>query len=117
MPAHNNEIALDVICAGNTGKRSPAGEPQPLEQSHTRCIVCEDQPHHCPDAEVRGMRDGVFKQSSSDTAPLKVFINVHAQLDGATISATRQKWFADRKSTRLNSSHSQISYAVFCLKK
>src|SRR2546430_5014535 len=25
--------------------------------------------------------------------------------------------FVDRKSTRLNSSHSQISYAVFCLKK
>src|SRR2546430_14747816 len=29
-------------------------------------------------------------------------------------SALRMK---DRKSTRLNSSHSQISYAVFCLKK
>src|SRR2546430_5364723 len=29
-------------------------------------------------------------------------------------SAKRQP---DRKSTRLNSSHSQISYAVFCLKK
>src|SRR2546430_4805025 len=31
-----------------------------------------------------------------------------------------QGWFGDfidRKSTRLNSSHSQISYAVFCLKK
>src|SRR2546430_11114893 len=31
------------------------------------------------------------------------------------------KWLyyrlGDRKSTRLNSSHSQISYAVFCLKK
>src|SRR5688572_32117289 len=26
-------------------------------------------------------------------------------------------WYRDRKSTRLNSSHSQISYAVFCLKK
>src|SRR5256886_7976881 len=26
-------------------------------------------------------------------------------------------FFKDRKSTRLNSSHSQISYAVFCLKK
>src|SRR2546427_6228364 len=25
--------------------------------------------------------------------------------------------YQDRKSTRLNSSHSQISYAVFCLKK
>src|SRR5256885_12781128 len=31
----------------------------------------------------------------------------------------RVKWFrgADRKSTRLNSSHLVISYAVFCLKK
>src|SRR2546427_8092267 len=28
-----------------------------------------------------------------------------------------QKHHRDRKSTRLNSSHSQISYAVFCLKK
>src|SRR5688572_31568355 len=27
------------------------------------------------------------------------------------------EWTGDRKSTRLNSSHSQISYAVFCLKK
>src|SRR5256885_3769168 len=26
-------------------------------------------------------------------------------------------WFSDRKSTRLNSSHLVISYAVFCLKK
>src|SRR2546430_11191130 len=26
-------------------------------------------------------------------------------------------FWTDRKSTRLNSSHSQISYAVFCLKK
>src|SRR5688572_32115117 len=27
------------------------------------------------------------------------------------------RYVQDRKSTRLNSSHSQISYAVFCLKK
>src|SRR3712207_8529105 len=31
--------------------------------------------------------------------------------DGRTIA------FSDRKSTRLNSSHANISYAVFCLKK
>src|SRR5690625_6288129 len=29
----------------------------------------------------------------------------------------RQRWSQDRKSTRLNSSHVAISYAVFCLKK
>src|SRR5690606_41791199 len=33
--------------------------------------------------------------------------------DGATETAG----FVDRKSTRLNSSHVKISYAVFCLKK
>src|SRR2546430_12230555 len=32
-------------------------------------------------------------------------------------AATMADSTADRKSTRLNSSHSQISYAVFCLKK
>src|SRR5688572_32134379 len=31
--------------------------------------------------------------------------------------ATSDTIVKDRKSTRLNSSHSQISYAVFCLKK
>src|SRR5690625_5619936 len=29
----------------------------------------------------------------------------------------RSQWWTDRKSTRLNSSHVAISYAVFCLKK
>src|SRR2546430_6909001 len=43
----------------------------------------------------------------------------HGPQDG-DIPAARQTHRlpgADRKSTRLNSSHSQISYAVFCLKK
>src|SRR5256886_9213951 len=56
-----------------------------------------------------------------------------SEVDGATLIARSLKqqgidhlfgvapstslMFSDRKSTRLNSSHSQISYAVFCLKK
>src|SRR5688572_6706421 len=38
-----------------------------------------------------------------------------AEIAYATLSLVTD--FEDRKSTRLNSSHSQISYAVFCLKK
>src|SRR2546430_10415203 len=34
-----------------------------------------------------------------------------------TCAAWCRRGVEDRKSTRLNSSHSQISYAVFCLKK
>src|SRR5688572_32231997 len=37
---------------------------------------------------------------------------------GSVLKRNVSVWFLkDRKSTRLNSSHSQISYAVFCLKK
>src|SRR2546430_15429476 len=35
----------------------------------------------------------------------------------ATLRRAAGDQLQDRKSTRLNSSHSQISYAVFCLKK
>src|SRR2546430_13503179 len=38
-------------------------------------------------------------------------------LSGSSVTTTGTNVNADRKSTRLNSSHSQISYAVFCLKK
>src|SRR2546430_7246851 len=37
--------------------------------------------------------------------------------EGETRFDIGREAFVDRKSTRLNSSHSQISYAVFCLKK
>src|SRR5258707_8773534 len=36
---------------------------------------------------------------------------------GDVFTAYRVKSHEDRKSTRLNSSHANISYAVFCLKK
>src|SRR5688572_33502737 len=51
-----------------------------------------------------------------DTKHPAIFIRLTGQpLVGAT--QYKQEVLRDRKSTRLNSSHSQISYAVFCLKK
>src|SRR2546430_3554120 len=41
-------------------------------------------------------------------------VNETVVIEGNACSV--ESW-GDRKSTRLNSSHSQISYAVFCLKK
>src|SRR2546430_10046770 len=42
-------------------------------------------------------------------------VTMEAAEDSEFLAAMRKA--QDRKSTRLNSSHSQISYAVFCLKK
>src|SRR2546430_5841930 len=55
-------------------------------------------------------RPGATQWSAADVPRARVRACVGARGGGAVC---RQ----DRKSTRLNSSHSQISYAVFCLKK
>src|SRR5256885_15868581 len=66
----------------------------------------------------------------NDTATTEIYtLSLHDALPISSISATMRagRWLktstrwarkrADRKSTRLNSSHLVISYAVFCLKK
>src|SRR3712207_7358600 len=42
---------------------------------------------------------------------------IHAELGRRGVSICERSVTEDRKSTRLNSSHANISYAVFCLKK
>src|SRR2546430_4151207 len=57
------------------------------------CVDCHQNPVTGGNSQVSELRAG------------------HLDSSGHFVSPT------DRKSTRLNSSHSQISYAVFCLKK
>src|SRR5690625_6087203 len=50
----------------------------------------------------------------------RIVVNTRMELYDAPISRIAFVWWPfslDRKSTRLNSSHVAISYAVFCLKK
>src|SRR2546430_10426171 len=58
-----------------------------------------------------GRRDGMIEAYS-----LEVLQDSGAYPSLATPRASTPRSSRDRKSTRLNSSHSQISYAVFCLK-
>src|SRR2546430_6238102 len=44
-------------------------------------------------------------------------LDMKSQVAAEVVAAAALARHGDRKSTRLNSSHSQISYAVFCLKK
>src|SRR5256886_6035435 len=57
----------------------------------------------------RGRRE-ITLFESRDAPPLGAVLQRGAEAHGLAL-------VGDRKSTRLNSSHSQISYAVFCLKK
>src|SRR2546427_7978077 len=58
--------------------------------------------------------DAAYRSDLRDLNELN-FARFDAKLD-ARLADLRSE-LIDRKSTRLNSSHSQISYAVFCLKK
>src|SRR2546421_5556690 len=56
----------------------------------------------------------LFSTGMKDKWDSRIYIELYA---GAGYSRIRETLRIDRKSTRLNSSHDQISYAVFCLKK
>src|SRR3712207_7311672 len=60
---------------------------------------------------VHGGHDGRLGQQTVEVLGHEV-----AHADGAHLAVGEQP-LEDRKSTRLNSSHANISYAVFCLKK
>src|SRR5688572_32251974 len=56
-------------------------------------------------------------QTGVQTLQFVYFLGKDGEGAGIQASCTINAPTTDRKSTRLNSSHSQISYAVFCLKK
>src|SRR5258708_15786578 len=69
---------------------------------------------------IFGERNGIYILDLGKTVKLfntaEQFVGRLAA-EGRTILFVGTKRQADRKSTRLNSSHQIISYAVFCLKK
>src|SRR5688572_32707531 len=79
-----------------------------LQRFKTAYREIQSHAHHLPHLS-RGPRDrhGLYHQEVE---------RLRLHLSDAPASH-RHAATEDRKSTRLNSSHSQISYAVFCLKK
>src|SRR3712207_7444734 len=86
-----------------------------LFRSAPRLRVRAQRPEHDralkvqPRGQLRRLRAPPAAQLVED-APLRQLVDLRAR--GQQVEVAR-----DRKSTRLNSSHANISYAVFCLKK
>src|SRR5689334_24724498 len=60
----------------------------------------------------------IYTLSLHDALPIFALVGLGVRRrDLARLAHQRRDLAEDRKSTRLNSSHSSISYAVFCLKK
>src|SRR5688572_32558970 len=64
-----------------------------------------------------GATSGISTLSLHDALPILVSCRWSWSSPTTSLRSKQRSTPRDRKSTRLNSSHSQISYAVFCLKK
>src|SRR5256884_5094055 len=71
----------------------------------------------------RPPRSTLFPYTTLFRSPLPGRVSFHGNVRSVRVGCRLRQGFAirpseeDRKSTRLNSSHGYISYAVFCLKK
>src|SRR5438034_6982851 len=80
---------------------------------HTRSL-CDWSSDVCSSDLRRNRRGGIQRESGPGTCPVSRFTRPQRQ---SVIFQGLHRISVDRKSTRLNSSHTVISYAVFCLKK
>src|SRR5207245_10355120 len=88
-------------------------------RSHSSLLLLISFPHPLPTSTIYtlSLHDAlpISKSLPSFQVP-SITPEVLRDDDGSLLEIPMSK-LADRKSTRLNSSHGSISYAVFCLKK
>src|SRR2546426_1606910 len=99
--------------------RCPVCDSDNLDDS-AECVSCGKAfPSRAEDGRAAAALEELeMTQVAPPEAPVRV--EPLAGLEHTRLPADRaaqSQWTADRKSTRLNSSHLVISYAVFCLKK
>src|SRR3712207_8261426 len=68
-----------------------------------------------PRRQLRDLRRGLARAAVGAVGMQEVVLQIDEEESGVS-NCNRFAHPADRKSTRLNSSHANISYAVFCLK-
>src|SRR2546422_6513360 len=95
----------------------------PFDGGDAKAIADGDEPVVSPRGEVVAFVKGgqIWTAPLDGSAPAKALLTArgessdpHWSPDGSRLAFVANR---DRKSTRLNSSHGYISYAVFCLKK
>src|SRR2546430_5280709 len=92
-------------------RRPPRSTLFPYTTLFRSVDVRPQHPERRPDPNALAVRPAGQLDPRLDVAVLEV------AGDGLDGGVDPRREVLDRKSTRLNSSHSQISYAVFCLKK
>src|SRR5690606_18594153 len=94
--------------------------PEEIEDYKRANIIVRNTKLHVPYNSKTDSFETLSQILIHDTARNRLIVDdVSAELNQGkkAVIITERKEHIDRKSTRLNSSHVKISYAVFCLKK
>src|SRR5438309_3476539 len=120
-----NGCTADTLSSGDVNLRKEIPERR-LCRKHDICIIHPERFVHTARAYVTHHQRQVPDQFTlnvqvplHDVTAMSILFNVIRTFGpgGELCVCSRRERTQDRKSTRLNSSHSSISYAVFCLKK
>src|SRR5687768_18229684 len=82
-----------------------------------RSIECASHQHHFQDGESTDRNKQIRENAGRRHHHVRQILVAPAERIDRSRFPPTDKRNSDRKSTRLNSSHGYISYAVFCLKK
>src|SRR2546430_2943298 len=107
----SNPNAVPIMILALTSSTKPAS--QLYDVADTVVAQRLAQVDGIAEVSVNGAEQPAIRVRVNPVALASMGLNMEASATGLT----RTRIAGDRKSTRLNSSHSQISYAVFCLKK
>src|SRR5947207_10672294 len=100
-------VLVDVVDGIPQGKGLDQWESAPIEGFDTRVVGAANDYGPTAGSEVVVVTAGIARKPGMSRDDL---VRTNADI-------VKQVSLEDRKSTRLNSSHTVISYAVFCLKK
>src|SRR5690606_2583000 len=118
LPANGNRDPAPVTSANDATYRIQYCRVSLVEERSDHPAVAIDAEHELgevvgADGDAGGAQPGVFGDPVDDGGDF----GHHPQLEALPGFESGLLHDLDRKSTRLNSSHVKISYAVFCLKK
>src|SRR5207249_8011586 len=114
------ELYLKFERANPTGSFKDRGMTLAISKAHesaARAVICASTGNTSASAAAYGARAGLAVYVLIPAGKIALGKLSQAMMHQATVIQVEGNFDQDRKSTRVNSSHVSISYAVFCLKK
>src|SRR3712207_7859522 len=109
-------MSQPVRIGAHVDQRDPVAEAQARDTTLVQFFLGDPQSYKKPEVRYAGGAEALRRDA--EAAGIDLYVHAPYIINVATTNnRIRIPSRKDRKSTRLNSSHANISYAVFCLKK